>query len=129
MQSIPSRVLLSALCLGGLMLGAPLANAQQWVEGKDYFEIKPALKPNVPAGYVEVTEVFSYACIYCNRAAPTIEKLKKNLPTNAQMTYVAASFNSAESWPMFQRVYYTAQALNLMPKMHDAVYRGSLVDQ
>lgn len=122
MQSILSRVLLGAFCLGGLTLGAPLASAQQWVEGKDYFEIKPALKPNVAAGYVEVTEVFSYACIYCNRAAPTIEKLRKNLPTNAQMTYVAASFNSAESWPMFQRVYYTAQALNLMPKMHDAVF-------
>ena len=38
------------------------------------------------------------------------------------MTYLPAAFNAAESWPMFQRVYYTAAALGLIPKMHDAVY-------
>jgi thiol:disulfide interchange protein DsbA len=108
--------------MGSLILVAPLANAQQWVEGKDYFEIRPAQRPSTPPGTVEVTEVFSYACIFCNRAVPIMDKLQKNLPSNARMTYLPASFNSAESWPMFQRVYYTAVALDLIPKMHDAVY-------
>jgi thiol:disulfide interchange protein DsbA len=121
MQSILSRVLLHGLLLG-LMLGAPLANAQQWVEGKDYFEIRPAQRPATPAGVIEVTEVFSYGCVYCNRAIPIMDKLKASLPPNARMTYLPASFNQAESWPMFQRLYYTAQALNLIPKMHDAIY-------
>ena len=121
MQSILSRVL-STVALLGLTLGAPLANAQQWVEGKDYFEIKPAQRTNQPPGIVEVTEVFSYGCIYCNRAIPMMDKLKASLPPNARMTYLPAAFNSAESWPMFQRVYYTAAALDLIPKMHDAVY-------
>lgn len=122
MQSTLSRILFHALWMGSLLLGAPLASAQQWVEGKDYFEIRPAQRPNVPPGTVEVTEVFSYACTFCNRAVPIMDKLQKSLPSNARMTYLPASFNAAESWPMFQRVYYTAAALDLMPKMHDAVY-------
>jgi thiol:disulfide interchange protein DsbA len=107
----------------GLLLGAPLAHAQQWIEGKHYVEIKPAQRPpDAPAGVVEVTEVFSYACIHCNRAIPLMEKIKKSLPANARLGYLPASFNSAESWPMFQRVYYTAAALGVLPKMHDAIY-------
>jgi thiol:disulfide interchange protein DsbA len=122
MQSTLSRILFHALWMGSLMLGAPLANAQQWVEGKDYFEIRPAQRPSTPPGTIEVTEVFSYACVFCNRAVPIMDRLQKSLPSNARMTYLPASFNSAESWPMFQRVYYTAVALDLIPKMHDAVY-------
>jgi protein dithiol oxidoreductase (disulfide-forming) len=107
----------------GLLLGAPLAHAQQWVEGKHYFEIKPAQRPpDAPAGVIEVTEAFSYGCVFCNRAIPLMEKIRKSLPSNARLGYLPASFNSAESWPMFQRVYYTAVALGLMPKMHDAMY-------
>jgi protein dithiol oxidoreductase (disulfide-forming) len=121
MQSILSRLFSNVLVLG-LLLGAPLANAQQWVEGKDYFEIKPAQRPGTPPGVIEVTEVFSYACVFCNRAVPIMDKLKASLPSNARMTYLPASFNAPESWPMFQRIYYTAAALDLIPKMHDAVY-------
>ena len=107
----------------GLLRGAPLTHAQEWTEGKHYFEIKPAQPPpDAPAGVIEVTEVFSYACVHCNRATALMDKIKKSLPSNARLGYLPASFNSAESWPMFQRVYYTAAALGLLPKMHDAVY-------
>jgi protein dithiol oxidoreductase (disulfide-forming) len=118
------HTILSRIVLIGLVLGAPLAQAQeqQWAEGKHYFEIKPAQKPLTPPGVVEVTEVFSYACVFCNRAIPLMDRLKKSLPSNARMTYLPASFNSAESWPLFQRVYYTASALGQIPKLHDAVY-------
>jgi protein dithiol oxidoreductase (disulfide-forming) len=117
------RSVLSRIITIGMLLGAPLAHAQQWVEGKHYIEIKPAQRPpEAPAGIIEVTEVFSYGCIHCNRTIPLMEKLKKSLPANARLGYVPASFNSAESWPMFQRVYYTAAALGVLPKMHDAVY-------
>ncbi|HEY7643309.1 MAG TPA: thiol:disulfide interchange protein DsbA/DsbL [Steroidobacteraceae bacterium] len=122
MQATVSRVFLHALWIAGLILGAPLANAQQqWVEGKDYFEMRPAQPPTTP-GVIEVTEVFSYACTFCNRAVPVMNQLKASLPANARMTYLPASFNVPESWPMFQRLYYTAAALNQIPKMHDAIY-------
>jgi protein dithiol oxidoreductase (disulfide-forming) len=125
MQSTLSRLLFPALLLAGLTLGAPLANAQnppQWVEGKDYFVIQPAQRTSTPPGIAEVTEVFSYACTFCNRAVPVMDKLKASLPANARMTYLPAAFNAAESWPMFQRVYYTLAALDQIPKQHNAVY-------
>jgi protein dithiol oxidoreductase (disulfide-forming) len=109
----------------GLLLGAPLAHAQQWVEGKHYSEIKPAQRPpDAQQGVIEVTEVFSYGCVYCNRALPLMDKIKKSLPANARMGYLPAAFNAGESWPMFQRVYYTAVALGLMPKMHETIFSG-----
>jgi protein dithiol oxidoreductase (disulfide-forming) len=123
MQSTLSRLLFPALLLGSLTLGAPLANAQQqWVEGKDYFVIQPPQRTSTPPGIAEVTEVFSYACTFCNRAVPIMDKLKASLPENARMTYLPASFNQAESWPMFQRVYYTLAALDQIPNQHNAVY-------
>ncbi len=122
MQSTLSRLLIGLML--NLLLGVSLANAQQWVEGKHYFEIKPAQRPDTPAGVVEVTEVFSYGCVHCNRTIALMDRLKQSLPSNARMAYLPASFNSAESWPMFQRVYYTASALGLIPKLHNAVYAG-----
>jgi thiol:disulfide interchange protein DsbA len=117
------RAILTKFLAIGLLLGAPLAHAQQWVEGKHYSEIKPAQRPpDAQQGVIEVTEVFSYGCVYCNRALPLMDKIKKSLPSNAHMGYLPASFNTAESWPMFQRVYYTAVALGLMPKMHETIF-------
>ena len=122
------RSILSRFLAVGLLLGAPLVHAQQqaqWVEGKHYTEIKPAQRPpDAQQGVVEVTEVFSYACVYCNRGLPLMDKIKKSLPSNAHMGYLPASFNAGESWPMFQRVYYAAVALGLMPKMHEAIFSG-----
>ena len=122
------RSILSSFLAVGLLLGTPLAHAQQqaqWVEGKHYLQIKPAQRPpDAPPGVVEVTEVFSYGCIYCNRALPLMDKIKRSLPSNAHMGYLPASFNAGESWPMFQRVYYTAVALGLMPKMHETIFSG-----
>jgi thiol:disulfide interchange protein DsbA len=119
------RAILTKFLAIGLLLGAPLAHAQQWVEGKHYSEIKPAQRPpDAQQGVIEVTEVFSYGCVYCNRALPLMDKIKKSLPSNAHMGYLPASFNTAESWPMFQRVYYTAVALGLMPKMHETIFSG-----
>ena len=125
MRSRLSRILLIGAI--GLLLGAPLVNAQpeQFTEGKHYFEIKPAQRPpDAPAGVVEVTEVFSYGCVYCNRAIPLMEKIKKSLPANARMGYLPASFNASESWPMFQRVFYTLVALGQIEKLNNTVYSG-----
>ena len=119
------RSILSKVLVIGLLLGAPLVHAQEWVEGKHYSEIKPAQRPpDAQQGVIEVTEVFSYGCIFCNRALPLMDKIKKSLPSNARMGYLPASFNAGESWPMFQRAYYAAQALGLMPKMHEAIFSG-----
>lgn len=95
----------------------------QWQAGKHYFVIEPALPGNVP-GKIEVAEVFSYGCPACNVFLPTADRIKKTLPANAILTYVPASFNTAESWPTFQRAYLTAKALGVADKAHEAMFRA-----
>lgn len=114
------RVLVfSALCL---LSASALAGEPQWIEGKHYFRLQPAVPVNVPAGKVEVTEIFSYGCPACNRFAPFMRSLKQGLPINAVVNYVPASWNTAEDWPMFQRAYLTAANLGVADRAHDAVY-------
>src|SRR5580692_12351739 len=100
-----------------------MASAQTpWTEGKNYFLITPALHTNVPAGKVEVTEVFSYACPHCSEFRPVVKQLRAALPPNAVFTLVPASFNPAEDWPMFQRAYVTADALGIADRAHEGIF-------
>ncbi len=69
---------------------APAAGARTWTEGVNYFLISPAHPPSLPAGKVEVTEVFSYACPACNIFVTTMHKLKASLPPNAVLDYLPA---------------------------------------
>jgi len=101
---------------------APTAAASKWVEGKNYFRIVPARPTGLPAGKVQVTEVFSYACPACNQFQPYMRKLEHSVPANVVINFVPASFNPAEDWPMFQLAYVTAQTLGIADKNHDAMY-------
>jgi len=98
------------------------ASAQSWTEGKHYFVIEPRQATSVAPGKVEVMEVFSYGCPACNSFVPIVEKLKASLPANAQMVYLPASFIPTENWPMFQRAFFAAQALNIVDRTHNKMF-------
>ncbi len=120
---MPGRSLLALL----LCSFAVLAQAQPehtWREGENYFLIQPPQPSNAPPGKVEVTEVFSYACPACNAFYPIAERIKSSLPSNAVMDFLPAAFNPSEDWPMFQRAYFTAQALGVAAKTHDAMFNA-----
>jgi thiol:disulfide interchange protein DsbA len=113
-----------------VLAALPLAAAAQapapgapttYVEGKHYELIDPPVQTADPTK-VEVTEVFSYGCPACAGYAPTFKKLQAKLPPNTVVTYVPASFNTAEKWPLFQRAYYAAQALGVADKAHEDVF-------
>ena len=53
-----------------------LAHAATYTEGVNYFLVSPAQHTNVPAGKIEVTEVFSYACPFCAQFNPLIDKYR-----------------------------------------------------
>ena len=117
----------AALLLFALVLSTlgSVAHAQLlWVPGEHYEVISPAVAPQVPAGKVEVTEVFSYACPYCFQAQPLVERIKASLPAYAQMTFVHASFIPSEGWPMFQRAYLTAKAMGIAEQTHEAMFEA-----
>ncbi len=94
----------------------------RWVAGTHYVVLEPAQPTTVPAGKVEVMEVFSYACPFCNKFQPVMHQLERTLPKNAQMVYLPASFNPSEDWPMFQRAYFAAQALGIADRTHQAMF-------
>ena len=114
------RALLRMLCL--LLLPVAATAQLRWQEGRNYTLLQPVAPVSVPAGKIEVTEIFSYACVYCYRAKAEMQKLKEALPADAVMTYVHASFIPAEAWPMFQRAFYTAQALGIAEATHDQMF-------
>jgi protein dithiol oxidoreductase (disulfide-forming) len=99
-----------------------LAHAATYTEGVNYFLVSPAQHTNVPAGKIEVAEVFSDGCPFCAQFNPLVHQLEASLPSNAQMTFIPASFNPAEDWPMFQRATCTAQILGIFDKTHDKVF-------
>lgn len=107
-----------------LSICAPVYAAPTWTEGANYFLVVPARPTSLPAGKVEVTEVFSYACPACNLFVPTMHKLKATLPPNAVLDYLPASFNASEDWPMFQLAYLTAQTLGVAEQTHDAMFNA-----
>lgn len=101
---------------------AASASAATWTEGVQYARITPAQQTMVPAGKVEVLEVFSYGCPACNAFQPTMDKLRHALPANAQLAFLPAAFNPSEDWPMFQRAFLAAQALGIAERTHQAMY-------
>jgi protein dithiol oxidoreductase (disulfide-forming) len=114
----------SAACWAALAWAVAMSahGAEGRTEGVNYFLIQPARTPSVPAGKIEVTEVFSYACPACNIFQPTMHKLKQSMPANVVVDYLPASFNTAEDWPMFQLAYITAQILGVDQQTHDAMF-------
>jgi thiol:disulfide interchange protein DsbA len=113
------RLLLIVLLFGSVPSYAQLL----WQEGVHYKKLaNPQLAGGVPAGKIEVAEVFSYGCIYCYRAKGEMAKLAAALPADAAMTYVHASFAPAEAWPMFQRAYYAARRLGIADAVHDSLF-------
>jgi thiol:disulfide interchange protein DsbA len=116
-----TRLVLSVLAVATLLL--PLAApAATWTEGIHYVRVTPPQQTTVPAGKVEVIEVFSYACPACNAFQPVMEKLRSTLPPNAQIVFLPAAFNPQEDWPMFQRAFFAAQALGIAERTHQAMY-------
>lgn len=110
------------LGMGSLAAAWQVHAADPWQEGKQYFLVSPAQRTSVAAGKVEVTEVFSYGCPACNQFQPIAEEIKKRLPANAVLTYLPASFNAAEQWPLFQRAYLTAQSMGIADRTHAAMF-------
>ena len=112
-----------AVAFTALTLASGAHAAQKtWTEGKHCAVLSPVQKTTVPAGKIEVLEVFSYGCSACNSFQPVIEQLKTSLPAKAQMAYLHASFRPDESWHIFQRAYYAARSLKVDERTHQAVF-------
>ncbi|QBB72172.1 thiol:disulfide interchange protein DsbA/DsbL [Pseudolysobacter antarcticus] len=116
--------LLATLAVAHSAVAVEAAKAGKWVEGKDYFLVEPAQTTNT-GDKIEVLEVFSYGCPHCADYQPTADKMQKSLPANAQWLYMPADFQPG--WPIYARAYYTAQALGIFEKSHQALLNAIYV--
>jgi protein dithiol oxidoreductase (disulfide-forming) len=118
---------LIALTFGlGLIVASQAHAEESWEAGKNYFVIEPA-QATTTGDKIEVVEVFSYACPHCNEVAPMVAEMKKRLPASAQFVMMPAQFGF-EAWKTFARGFYTAQALGILDKSHEDVFRAIYVD-
>jgi protein dithiol oxidoreductase (disulfide-forming) len=112
----------TAACLAMLASAGVSRAADSWTEGQNYVLLSPRQNTAVPAGKIEVMEVFSYACPACDNFQPVMNKLKHALPANVQFVLLPAAFNTSEDWPMFQRAYFAAQSLGIAERTHQAMF-------
>jgi len=90
------------------------AKKSQFIEGKNYFEIFPALNTDAPAGKVEVIELMWLKCPHCYHLENAIEKYRKNKPDYVDFKQVPAMLNPV--WAKDAETYYIASMLDASGK-------------
>lgn len=92
----------------------------QYDAGIDYLELPQAVPTEVPAGKVEVRELFWYGCPHCYHFEPHLEEWKKTKPAAAQFVRMPATLNP--SWGNHARMFYAIQAMGLEDKLHPLIF-------
>jgi thiol:disulfide interchange protein DsbA len=116
------RTLVAALAASALPFPLSL-RAQQ----RDYTTLTVSLPVENPAK-VEVAEFFWYGCIHCYNLEPALEAWVPKLPADTYFRRIPAMFN--ERWALDGTIFYTFEALGLLPKLHrpffDAIHKDRL---
>ena len=102
-----------------LLAGGEAAAQAAPVEGVNYVRlVEPA-----PArrGKIEVIEFFWYDCPHCNAFEPALEAWAQRLPDDVAFRRVPAWFRE-ESFGPQQRLFYSLEALGLLPALHRRVF-------
>jgi thiol:disulfide interchange protein DsbA len=109
------------LCAGlGGALVAPAQAEQAPVEGVHYTRLaQPA--PAGAAGKIEVIEFFWYECPHCNAFEPALEAWTARQGEDVAFRRVPVWFRE-EPFSAQQRLFYTLDALGLVPTLHRKVF-------
>ena len=94
--------------------------------GKDYEPLAEPM-PTIGQSGIEVAEVFSYMCIHCANLQPLLNTWKPNQPADVRFEYVPGVFGGVSD--NFARAYYAAQAMNLVDKTHDDLFKAVLIER
>lgn len=110
------------------LLCLPLAAAAQapFVEGTHYQRIDGQQTRDTDEG-IEVVEVFWYGCPSCFSFEPYLQRWAEGKPDDVVLRRIAGSMN--RSWRVHARAFYTAEALGVLDRMHDAFYRALHIDR
>lgn len=103
------------------------AKAPPPVEGTDYVTIPNGQPFDTAPGRIEVVEFFGYVCPFCAAVQPQVSAMKSKLPPDVHFVYVPAAFGAM--WDNYAKAYYAAEAMGLVDKTHDAMFRAIHIDQ
>ena len=103
------------------------SKAPPLVAGVDYADIPSGQPFDTADGRIEVAEVFGYVCPFCASVQPTVSAMKAKFPADVHMVYVPAAFGG--TWDNYAKAYYTAEAMGLVDKTHDAMFRAIHIDK
>lgn len=106
-----------------LLCGSAFAALQA---GRDY---KPLATPQpVESGArIEVVEFFWYGCPHCFDLEPFIKKWVAQLPADVEFRRVPAI--PTERWAANARTFYTLEAINELPRLHQEVFDAVHIDR
>ena len=124
-------ILLATLLAGSWTLNAsaraPEPALAKWKAGTNYQMLAAPQPTNVPAGKVEVSEIFWYGCGHCYALDPALETWKAEKPAYVEFVRVPVIWG-----PMHRqhaKLYYILQALrrpDLHIKVFDAIHQQGL---
>ena len=109
-----------------LMVTASLAQAAAYEAGKHYTVLAQPV-PVLADGKVHVEEAFWYGCSHCFNLESILKPWKAELPADVIFEGVPAMFGRA--WVVHAQMYYVADVLGVLPKVHDAIFRAIHIDK
>ena len=92
---------------------------EEYKEGVHYVALKIPTKAPA-ADKIEVAEYFSYGCPHCYQLEPYIAAWHNTLPDDVTFIRTPAIWNP--TYKIYAQAYYTASALNVLDKMHRALF-------
>lgn len=95
------------------------AFAQQFQSGVHY-RVLDTPQRTATEDRIEVREFFSYACPHCYSFFPRVRELKRSLGDDVRFVHNPVVFNPG--WEPLARAYMTADALDVVDKMHGAIF-------
>jgi thiol:disulfide interchange protein DsbA len=91
----------------------------KWKAGVNYMPLVPAIPTSVPAGKVEVVEVFWYGCPHCSALEPFITSWLKNKPEYIEFVRMPVMWGPVHR--AHAKLYYVLKALGRLD-LHDKVF-------
>ena len=114
--------MMAAWSAGGMAAASPAAPKN----GAEYTTL-PVAQETAPGPRVEVTEFFAYYCPHCHAFEPVLAAWVKKQGDNIVFKRVHVQHNPAVV-PQ-QRLFYTLEAMGLVPQYHDKVFHAMHVER
>ncbi|WP_026352748.1 thiol:disulfide interchange protein DsbA/DsbL [Solimonas variicoloris] len=119
---------LIAVALSLSAIACSAAEPPKFEAGKQYKAVRTVQAPADPKR-IEVAEFFWYGCPHCYAFEPTLADWEKNKPADVAFVRYPNTLGHPLGL-LHSKAYYTAEALNVLPKMHtvlfDALHRDNI---